>query len=61
MVIVHLDRYCWFMSVLIVLIVNEKNLVRGRESAGNRLVRLRGFRAPPREHACAPGVASIFV
>jgi hypothetical protein len=26
MVIVHLDRYCWFMSVLIVLIVNEKNL-----------------------------------
>ena len=39
----------------------EKNLVRGRESAGDRLVRLRGFRAPPREHACAPGVASIFV
>jgi hypothetical protein len=24
MVIVHLDRYCWFMSVLIVLIVKEK-------------------------------------
>jgi hypothetical protein len=51
MVIVHLDRYCWFMSVLIVLIVNEKNLVRGRESACDRLVRLRWFRVSTLRHS----------
>jgi hypothetical protein len=51
MVIVHLDRYCWFMSVLIVLIVNEKNVVRGRESACDRSVRLRWFRVSTLRHS----------